>query len=70
MACMHYLGSGKQWHVDADRVIKGRTAGVAGIGGVPYQQYCVVVAVGAAVFGSKIKDVCGVGSLMGGDMIE
>ena len=30
---------------------------------------CVVVAVGEAAFGSKNKDVCGVGSLMGGDVI-
>ena len=69
MACVHYLGSSQQRHVDADGIIKGGAARAAGCGGVGYQQYCVVVAVGEASFGSKINNVCGVWPLVGGDVI-
>ena len=36
---------------------------------VAYQQYCVVVAVGEASFGSKINNVCGVWPLVRRDVI-
>lgn len=58
-----------QRHIDANGVIKGRSAIVAGDGGVAYQQMGVVIAVAEVAFGSKIKDVCGVGPLVTGYMI-
>ena len=37
VACMHHLRSSKRRHVDVDGVIKGRSAVVAGDGGVAYK---------------------------------
>ena len=48
---------------------RGAAARAASCGVVAYQKYCVVVAVGDASFGSKVNNICGVWSLVGGDVI-
>ena len=78
MACMHDPRSGQKGHIDANEVIERRPprAGRGTIwsggycGGVADKQYySIVVTLDQAVFGGEIKCVCGVGTLMRGNMV-
>ena len=72
MACMHDPRSGQDGHIDANGVIERRSSKVGRrtiwSGGncdvVADQQYGVVVTLDQAAFGSEIKYVYGVGTLM------
>ena len=77
VACMRDPRSGQEWHIDVNGVIEGRPsyAGRRAIwsGGncdvVADKQYSIVVTLDQAAFGSDIKYVCGVGTLMRGNLV-
>ena len=77
MACMHDPRSGQEGHIDANGVIKKRpsNAGRRAIwaGGncdvVADKQYSIVVTLDQAAFGSEIEYICGVGTLVRGDVV-
>ena len=77
MACMHDPWFGEEGHIDANRAIE-RMPSNAGrrtiwSGGncdvVADKRYSFVVILGQAAFGSEIKYVCGVGTLMRGNVV-
>ena len=76
VACMHDPRSGQRG-TDANRVIDTRPsrAGRRVIWSegncdvVPNKQYSIVVSLDEAAFGSEIKYVCGVGTLMRGNVV-
>ena len=77
MACMHDPRSGQEGHIDANGVIKRRPSNVGRraiwAGGnydvVADKQYSIVVTLDQAAFGSEIKYICGVGTLVRGDVV-
>ena len=77
MVCMHDPWSCQEGHIDANGVIKRRpfNAGRRAIwsGGncdvVADKQYSIVGALNQAAFGSEIKYVCGIGTLMRGNVV-
>ena len=77
MACMHDPRSGQGGHIDANGVIEKRpsNAGRRAIwsGGncdtVADKQDNIVVPLDQTAFGSEIQYVCGVGTLMGGNVV-
>ena len=72
MACMHDPRSGQEGHIDANGVIERRPSNAdrkaiwsgGSCDAVADKQYSTVVPLNQAAFGSKIKYVCGVGTLM------
>ena len=76
MACVHDPRSGQERHIDANGVVErgpssaGRTAIWAGgnCGVVADKQYSIVVTLDQAAFGSEIKYICGVGTLVREDV--
>ena len=77
MACMHDPLSGQKGHIYANGVIErgpsnaGRRAIWAGgnCDVVADKQYSIVVTLDKAAFGSEIKYICGVGTLVRGDVV-
>ena len=77
MACMHDPRSGQEGHLDASGVVERRPSNadrrVICSGGncdvVADKQYRIVVTLNQATFGSEIKYVCGVGTLMRGNLV-
>ena len=77
MACMHDSRSGQEGHGNANGVVKRRPSKVGrgtiwsgGYGGgTADERYSIVVTLGQAAFGGEIKDVCGVGALVRGDVV-
>ena len=77
MACMHDPRAGQEGHIDASGVV-GRRPSNAGrraiwSGGncdvVADKQYRIVITLNQAAFGSEIKYVGGVGTLMRGNVV-
>ena len=77
MACMHHPRSGQEGHIDANGVVERRpsNAGRRTISSegncdvVADRQYSIVVTLDQAAFGSEIKYVFGVGTLMRGNVV-
>ena len=77
IACMHDPRSSQKGHIDANGVIERRPprAGRGAIwsgghcDGVADRQYSIVVTLNQAAFGGEIKYVCGVGTLMRGNVV-
>ena len=77
MACMHDPRSGQEGHIDANGVIErrpsnaGRRASWSGgnFDVVAGKQYSIVVTLDQVAFGSEIKYVCGVGTLIRGNVV-
>ena len=77
MVCMHDPRSGQEGHIVANEVIERRPSKVGRrtvwSGGncdvVADKQYSIVVTLDQAAFGSKIKYVCGIGTLMRGNVV-
>ena len=74
MACMHDPWSGQEGHIDANGAIKrrpsngGRRAGNCDV--VADKQHTIVVSLDQATFSSEIKYICGVGTLVRGDVVS
>ena len=77
VVCIHDPRSGQERHIDANGVIERRPSKACRrtiwSGGnydvVADKQYSIVVTLDQAAFGSDIKYVCGVGTLMRGNMV-
>ena len=77
MACMYDPQSGQEGHIDANGVIKRRPSNVGRrviwAGGncdvVADKQHSIVVTLDQAAFGSEIKYICGVGTMVRGDVV-
>ena len=77
VVCMHDPRSGQEGHIDANGVIERRSsnAGRRTIwsGGncdvVAVKQYSIVVTLDQATFGNEIKYVCGVKTLVRGNVV-
>ena len=77
MACTHDPRSGQEGYIDANGVIERRPSKtgrrVIWSGGncdvVADKQYSIVVTLDQAAFGSDTKYVCGVGTLMRGNVV-
>ena len=77
VACMHYPRSGQKGHIDANGVVERRpsktsreTIWSGGCGGEAVdKQYSIVVTLDQAAFGGEIEYVCGVGALVGGNVV-
>ena len=77
MACIHDPRSGQEGHIDANRIMKRRpsNAGRRSIGArgncnvVADKLYSIVVTLDQAAFGSEIEYICGVGTLVRGDVV-
>ena len=75
--CVHDPRSGQKGHIDANGVVErrssktGREAIWSGGYGTraAHKQYSIVVTLDQAAFGGEIEHVCGVGALMGGNVV-
>ena len=76
-AYMHDPRSGQEGHIDTNGVIERRSSkagrrtiwSVGNCDVVADRQYSIVVTLDQAAFGSEIKYVCGIGTLMRGNVV-